>query len=231
MPAITKDNVDVAIQHVVTERQKFLDGLVGADQARTSRPATSPTRASPDRSSPDRSSVSPGEGPRAAGWPRPRCRRACRTRSAPGDSTGRMLGAGFAERRHRDSGHPGLFRQLGAERRAVVVAERSGVGAQEVRAEAVVHVEADARPARCPAGRAWPATTPAARPPTLPRCSAPGPPRAGTAHRRHSSGTAWPPARPSMSSAAPQAHPIFQPVTLNIFAALEMVIVRSAMPG
>jgi ribose transport system substrate-binding protein len=27
MPAITKDNVDVAIQHVVTERQKFLDGL------------------------------------------------------------------------------------------------------------------------------------------------------------------------------------------------------------
>ncbi|WP_099021034.1 substrate-binding domain-containing protein [Mycolicibacterium palauense] len=28
MPAITKDNVDVALQHVVTERQKFLDGLV-----------------------------------------------------------------------------------------------------------------------------------------------------------------------------------------------------------
>ncbi len=27
MPAITKDNVDVAIQHVVTDRQKFLDGL------------------------------------------------------------------------------------------------------------------------------------------------------------------------------------------------------------
>lgn len=27
MPAITKDNVDVAIQHVVTERKKFLDGL------------------------------------------------------------------------------------------------------------------------------------------------------------------------------------------------------------
>lgn len=27
MPAITKDNVDVAMQHVVTERQKFLDGL------------------------------------------------------------------------------------------------------------------------------------------------------------------------------------------------------------
>lgn len=27
MPAINKDNVDVAIQHVVTERQKFLDGL------------------------------------------------------------------------------------------------------------------------------------------------------------------------------------------------------------
>jgi len=27
MPAITKENVDVAIQHVVTERQKFLDGL------------------------------------------------------------------------------------------------------------------------------------------------------------------------------------------------------------
>ena len=28
MPAITKDNVDVAIQHVVTERGKFLEGLV-----------------------------------------------------------------------------------------------------------------------------------------------------------------------------------------------------------
>ncbi|MBS1694985.1 MAG: substrate-binding domain-containing protein [Actinobacteria bacterium] len=28
MPAITKDNVDVALQHVVTDRQKFLDGLV-----------------------------------------------------------------------------------------------------------------------------------------------------------------------------------------------------------
>ncbi|CAN5669224.1 sugar ABC transporter xylitol/L-sorbitol-binding protein XypA [soil metagenome] len=27
MPAITKDNVDVAIEHVVTERKKFLDGL------------------------------------------------------------------------------------------------------------------------------------------------------------------------------------------------------------
>ena len=27
MPAITKDNVDVAIQHVVTDRQAFLDGL------------------------------------------------------------------------------------------------------------------------------------------------------------------------------------------------------------
>jgi ribose transport system substrate-binding protein len=27
MPAITKDNVDVAIQHVVTDRQKFLEGL------------------------------------------------------------------------------------------------------------------------------------------------------------------------------------------------------------
>jgi ribose transport system substrate-binding protein len=27
MPAITKDNVDVAIQHVVTDRKKFLDGL------------------------------------------------------------------------------------------------------------------------------------------------------------------------------------------------------------
>jgi ribose transport system substrate-binding protein len=27
MPAITRDNVEVAIQHVVTERQKFLDGL------------------------------------------------------------------------------------------------------------------------------------------------------------------------------------------------------------
>jgi ribose transport system substrate-binding protein len=32
MPAITKDNVDVAIQHVVTERQKFLDGLVSLTQ-------------------------------------------------------------------------------------------------------------------------------------------------------------------------------------------------------
>ena len=32
MPAITKDNVDVAIQHVVTERQKFLDGLVTLTQ-------------------------------------------------------------------------------------------------------------------------------------------------------------------------------------------------------
>ena len=28
MPAITQDNVEVAIQHVVTDRQKFLDGLV-----------------------------------------------------------------------------------------------------------------------------------------------------------------------------------------------------------
>ncbi|WP_199254209.1 sugar ABC transporter xylitol/L-sorbitol-binding protein XypA [Mycolicibacterium mengxianglii] len=28
MPAITQENVDVAIEHVVTERQKFLDGLV-----------------------------------------------------------------------------------------------------------------------------------------------------------------------------------------------------------
>ncbi len=28
MPAITKDNVDVALAHVVTDRQKFLDGLV-----------------------------------------------------------------------------------------------------------------------------------------------------------------------------------------------------------
>ena len=27
MPAITKDNVDIAIQHVVTERQQFLAGL------------------------------------------------------------------------------------------------------------------------------------------------------------------------------------------------------------
>ncbi len=27
MPAITKDNVDVALEHVVTDRQKFLDGL------------------------------------------------------------------------------------------------------------------------------------------------------------------------------------------------------------
>ncbi|MBB2774005.1 UNVERIFIED_ORG: hypothetical protein GGE11_004951 [Mycolicibacterium obuense] len=27
MPAITKDNVDVAIEHVVTGRQQFLDGL------------------------------------------------------------------------------------------------------------------------------------------------------------------------------------------------------------
>jgi len=33
-----------------------------------------------------------------------------------------------------------------------------------------------------------------------------------------------------MSSAGPQAHPIFQPVQLNIFAALEIVIVRSAHP-
>jgi ribose transport system substrate-binding protein len=33
MPAITKDNVDVAIQHVVTERQKFLDGLVELTRA------------------------------------------------------------------------------------------------------------------------------------------------------------------------------------------------------
>lgn len=32
MPAITKDNVDVAIEHVVTERQKFLDGLVELTQ-------------------------------------------------------------------------------------------------------------------------------------------------------------------------------------------------------
>ncbi len=32
MPAITKANVDVAIQHVVTERQKFLDGLVTLTQ-------------------------------------------------------------------------------------------------------------------------------------------------------------------------------------------------------
>jgi ribose transport system substrate-binding protein len=32
MPAITKDNVDVAIQHVVTDRQKFLDGLVELTQ-------------------------------------------------------------------------------------------------------------------------------------------------------------------------------------------------------
>jgi len=34
-----------------------------------------------------------------------------------------------------------------------------------------------------------------------------------------------------MSSGAPQAHPIFQPVQLNILAALEMVIVRLAIPG
>jgi ribose transport system substrate-binding protein len=27
MPAITKDNVDVAIQHVVTDREQFLKGL------------------------------------------------------------------------------------------------------------------------------------------------------------------------------------------------------------
>jgi len=33
MPAITKDNVDVAIQHVVTERQQFLDGLVALTKA------------------------------------------------------------------------------------------------------------------------------------------------------------------------------------------------------
>jgi ribose transport system substrate-binding protein len=32
MPAITKENVDVALQHVVTERQKFLDGLVELTQ-------------------------------------------------------------------------------------------------------------------------------------------------------------------------------------------------------
>jgi ribose transport system substrate-binding protein len=32
MPAITKANVDVAIQHVVTDRQKFLDGLVELTQ-------------------------------------------------------------------------------------------------------------------------------------------------------------------------------------------------------
>ncbi len=32
MPAITQENVDVAIQHVVTERQKFLDGLVELTQ-------------------------------------------------------------------------------------------------------------------------------------------------------------------------------------------------------
>jgi ribose transport system substrate-binding protein len=32
MPAITKDNVDVAIEHVVTERQKFLDGLTQLTQ-------------------------------------------------------------------------------------------------------------------------------------------------------------------------------------------------------
>ena len=34
-----------------------------------------------------------------------------------------------------------------------------------------------------------------------------------------------------MSCAGPQAHPIFHPVQLNILAALEMVIVRSAMPS
>jgi ribose transport system substrate-binding protein len=32
MPAITKENVDVAIQHVVADRQKFLDGLVELTQ-------------------------------------------------------------------------------------------------------------------------------------------------------------------------------------------------------
>jgi ribose transport system substrate-binding protein len=32
MPAITQENVDVAIQHVVTERQQFLDGLVEMTQ-------------------------------------------------------------------------------------------------------------------------------------------------------------------------------------------------------
>jgi ribose transport system substrate-binding protein len=32
MPAITQANVDVAIQHVVTDRQKFLDGLVALTQ-------------------------------------------------------------------------------------------------------------------------------------------------------------------------------------------------------
>jgi hypothetical protein len=36
---------------------------------------------------------------------------------------------------------------------------------------------------------------------------------------------------PAMRSAGPQAHPIFQPVQLNILAALEMVIVLPAMPG
>jgi hypothetical protein len=34
---------------------------------------------------------------------------------------------------------------------------------------------------------------------------------------------------PEMSSAAPQAHPIFQPVQLNIFAALEIVSVRAVV--
>ena len=36
---------------------------------------------------------------------------------------------------------------------------------------------------------------------------------------------------PAMSSAAPQAHPIFQPVQLNILAALEIVTVRLGHPG
>ncbi|WP_156772034.1 aminotransferase class I/II-fold pyridoxal phosphate-dependent enzyme, partial [Mycobacterium sp. 1245805.9] len=36
---------------------------------------------------------------------------------------------------------------------------------------------------------------------------------------------------PAMSCAGPQAHPIFHPVQLNILAALEIVMVRSAMPS
>ena len=64
MPAITKDNVDVAIQHVVTERQKFLDGLVRADreepQDRRHRLRGHP---GPEAVLTD---VNPGEGPQAA---------------------------------------------------------------------------------------------------------------------------------------------------------------------
>ena len=65
---------------------------------------------------------------------------------------------------------PTLSGNCRTERRAVVVSERTRVGAEEVGAEAVVHLESDARSARAPAGRAWPATSPAVRRPTRPRC-------------------------------------------------------------